>query len=382
MRAETISDILDLLDDDLIAETDRLRKKRKNHKKVSTRLVKWTALAACICLILVGTVHTLLRFDYFRAGCSAMPGTIVNGLYYYNVSHDGVYAYCPGGESQKLLSTCWEDGWLVNDYGLYYMRGKSLYVRPHGGHKSVKLHTAKGSTHISFLLQPDGNVIVTAYNKHKELIRQQLLDGKTGDLLKTVMEPTPYDVYYKLGKYSDLNYSVGSRKLLLSYVEENTESGLFVPSGFGLFENGENILPEDIRVYKGSSLYSGHTLILSGYREKEEAVENKEYFLIILTPDGNDRILAVQNRYYLTGTDSYLFYSHLDGVWCLSLEDGSYWELEALQDSAVSFYDFSTDGQYLYSCAPWDHIQECWLVEYNDTGRPVRLVLIDEDITH
>lgn len=378
MRTELISDMLDMLDDDLIAEADMLR--RKNNVKRKWR--KWGLLAACLCLMLAGSVRTLQRFDYFRfrAGCSALPGTVADGVYYYKVLHDGVYAYRPGGEPEKLLSTFWEDGWLVNEYGLYYQRGKSLYVRPHESGKSVKLYTAKDSTHIGFLLQPDGNVIVTAYNKHRELVSQQLLDGKTGDVLETVMEPTPYDVYYKLGKYSDLNHWVGGRKLLLRYTEEGSGPEPFAHSGYRLFENGGDILPEDVFVYKGSALYSGDTLILSGYREKESGNKTEE-LLIVLHPDGNDRILSVENRYYLTGTDSFLFYPYLEGVWCLSLKDGSHWELEASENSGISFYDLSTDGQYLYCCAPWSHIQECWKVEYDAEGRPTGLRLVDGDIT-
>lgn len=378
--SEKLSDALDMLDEDLILRAHRLHVPKESPAKA---MAKWGGIAACLCLLLAGAVHTLQRFDYFlfRAGCSALPGTVADGVYYYNVRHDGVYAYRPGGESEKLLSTFWEEGWQVNGYGLYYYRGKSLYVRPHETGKCQKLHTEKGSTHIRFQLKPDGNIILTAYNKHKELIWQQLLDAKTGDILETVMEPTPYNVYYKSGTYSDLNCWAGDRSLLLSYREEDPGPESSARSGFRLFENGKDILPEDVYVYKGSAHNTGDTLIIFGYRTEEESENEDRKLLIVLRPDGNDSIFTVQNQYYHYGADSFLFYSDMGEVWCLSLEDGSYWELDAAQESAVDFYDISTDGQYVYACAPWNHIQECWKVEYDADGKPAGLSLVDGDIT-
>lgn len=49
MRSEEISDAMGLLDDEVVMESDRFRKKRRN-KKLSW--MRWMAAAACICLVL------------------------------------------------------------------------------------------------------------------------------------------------------------------------------------------------------------------------------------------------------------------------------------------------------------------------------------------
>ena len=75
------------------------------------RCLRLAAAAACLCLLTAFAVNTLGRFGYdFRAGCGAWPGTIVEGVYYYNVPHSGVWRYVPGEEPEKLLSTYWEEG--------------------------------------------------------------------------------------------------------------------------------------------------------------------------------------------------------------------------------------------------------------------------------
>lgn len=62
MEREMISDALDLLDDDLIAHTDRIRKNRKK-QQISKTLAEFCTAAACLCLILAAAavLPTLLR---------------------------------------------------------------------------------------------------------------------------------------------------------------------------------------------------------------------------------------------------------------------------------------------------------------------------------
>ena len=69
MKREDISDAMNLLDDDIIESTEKIRKNGK--RSIKRKLVKWGAVAACLCLIIAGTIHTMLRFDYFKIGCSA-----------------------------------------------------------------------------------------------------------------------------------------------------------------------------------------------------------------------------------------------------------------------------------------------------------------------
>ena len=51
MKQELLSDALNDLDEDLIAETDKLRQRTKSGKK---RLIRWGAAAACLCVVLLG----------------------------------------------------------------------------------------------------------------------------------------------------------------------------------------------------------------------------------------------------------------------------------------------------------------------------------------
>lgn len=53
MTSENISDALNMLDDDIIEETDRLRSGSAK-VKAKQRYVKWGALAACVCLVAAG----------------------------------------------------------------------------------------------------------------------------------------------------------------------------------------------------------------------------------------------------------------------------------------------------------------------------------------
>ena len=64
MKHEMLSDALNDLDEDLIAETDRLRQQTKSGKKKS---ILWGTAAACLCVILLGTWAAL------RTGTSGNP---------------------------------------------------------------------------------------------------------------------------------------------------------------------------------------------------------------------------------------------------------------------------------------------------------------------
>ena len=64
MNRELLSDALNNLDEDLIAETDRLRQRTESGKR---RLIRWGAAAACLCAMLLGVWAAL------RPGTSGNP---------------------------------------------------------------------------------------------------------------------------------------------------------------------------------------------------------------------------------------------------------------------------------------------------------------------
>lgn len=372
MKREEISDALGLLPDDMIREAEHVRQNPKKRR----RWPKWVALAACLCLVLAGGVHTLYRFDYLLAACGAYPGTIVDGVYYYRVPHSGVWSYTPEGGSQKLLSTYWiEDTWQVNEYGIYYWQGLSLYVCDHETGQRQKLYSASRSdcTHIRFSLCQDGNVIFIGYNRDTRVRFELLLDGKTGDVLETVMEPTSYDDLAIA--YSNAHVTVGDRELQLVPIGDEDERL------FGLTENGESILPEGMGVTQYAKHYFGDNVWLIGGR-LGEGWNGATVPFVVLRPDGNDEILTLPDKNYCGGTNDYLFYSEyteLDySVRCLEIATGKTWEL--VRDAECTIYAFTTDGTYLYSSVPWGETQACWKLEYGSDGKPAGLTLISGDI--
>ncbi len=77
-----------------------------------------------------------------------------------------------------------------------------------------------------------------------------------------------------------------------------------------------------------------------------------------------------------------------DTVWCMEIATGEYWQLEIemgdLTDNSagrkVLAYDMETDGELLFTCAPWRSEQMCWQIIYDEAGRPKALRLVSGDI--
>lgn len=128
MRPETLLYAIGEVDDAAVQDARDPKLKRPH------RWRRWLVTAACLCLVVLG-IWTARRFDYLdflRTGCAASIGTVVDGDYYYHVRHRGLYRYDPEtGERQQILSTFWYNSYQVNEYGVYYIGGKSLYVLDH-----------------------------------------------------------------------------------------------------------------------------------------------------------------------------------------------------------------------------------------------------------
>jgi len=371
MKNEKMLHAIGQIDDELIygAVNDVQTKQTKKH---SWR--KWVAAAACFCIVAVGAWNTLDRLDYnfFEAACGAWPGEFVNGDYYYYVQHKGVMKYTPEGESEHLLHTYWFEEWDVNEYGIYYWYDMSVYVRDHETGTRTKLYTAdrKDCTHIRFVLTGDGNVIVTHYNKDDEFAYELLLDGVTGELLETVMEPISYDDA-KYAYYSDTHFIIGNRHIELMPVDERKHS-------FVLIENEQNVLSEGTLVSKHPEFFGG-ALWFSVHQEASIQSDATDVYAI-LYPDGSVDVVTLPSDYYYGGTTEYLFAPEDNSrVRCVEVATGDYWVLEA--DAEGHFHDLATDGVYLFTTAPWDHVQTCWKLVYDESGRPTGLTLISEDVT-
>jgi len=359
-ESKKLFDSITNVDEDYIEEAQTPRRKKK-----VTPWVRRGAIAACLILMAVGAVNTLLRFDYLGAAGGTWPGTVVYGVYYFSVPHDGIYAYSAETGAEKLLSAYWEDGWLVNEYGLYYKRGRSLYVQSFETGETRRLYSAGviESTHIGFTLQQDGNIVLTVYNKHSRVRYELLLDGRTGDVLNTVMEPTSYDSSDI--PYSDANFIVGERRIRL--VPTDSEDR------YDVEEDGKSLLPDGMTVSRYSVEYYGSDLWLVAADEEDAKT------WIVLRPDGDDDILTVPSQYYCGEINGYLLYpQNNDSVWCLDEKTGDTWALEADADREI--YEFTTDGDYLYSCVPWGDSQTCWKLGFDDAGKPVSMTLVSDDL--
>ncbi|MGN1002186.1 MAG: hypothetical protein ACI4PC_05395 [Oscillospiraceae bacterium] len=363
MNADKLLDAVGGIRDEFVAEARETRKKR--------RWPKALAAAACVCLVLVGAFQTARRFEYFAMGCSAWAGSIHNGAYYYSVAHDGLYRYTPGEGSERVLSTFWYDGYIVSDYGVYYNRGRSLYVIPHDSGKSERLYRAGlfACSHIGFSRWEDGNILLTLYNKYEKDTSELLLDGRTGEVLETLAEKTPYGS----DRYGQLHYRVGEREIELCPAGEEL--------AYDLREEGASLLPEGVTVWSYSAADYGDELWLECVEEDEEDATQSWF---IVRAGGDDELLTLPDYNYQAVLGDYAFFTlygdELYGVpQCLNIRSGESWVLAA--DGDCQAYSFATDGTYFYACVPWDHWQACWRLVYDDTGRPVGLELVDGDIT-
>ncbi len=387
-----------MTDEDGAAGGSRTERREKTAGK------KWTRgllAAACLLLAVLGVRETIDRLGLLRMGCSTWAGTIVDGVYYYYQRHSGVWRYTPEEGSRRVLSEWDMDGWQVNEYGIYYSQGRGLYVKEHETGKSRCLFKSGffESSHISFSLQKDKTVVVTVYNKSRETKYQILLDAVTGESLGQVTEILPYVMYDGL-LYSEAALQVGDRRLTLVSKDRREECDLQ--------ENGESILKEDwpyVSSFRKS--YFGDNLFLQ-FREEGDGHGSFRY--LVLRPDGNDSVLELG---YMpsAGTNEFLFDSRgfgpvdheefkeaeedseaegsqYDTIWCMEIAAGEYWQLELDMESSgeklpngrVAAYDMATDGELLFTCAPWAKEQTCWRIVYNEEGKPAVLELISADI--
>ena len=383
MRAEDILNALDHVDPALVGAADR--KPRLWPK----RLRRFAAAAACFALVLGLGFHTLLRFDYFRSGCSAWPGSIVDGTYYFRVAHSGLWRWSEDGGTEKILSTYWYDGALVNGYGVYFNRGRALYVLPHATGKTEKLYTAPRAkcTHIGFSLLTDGRVDLMVYDKDRQVGSEYLLDGVTGTVRETIQEEVPYRDF--LGNsYTRSVFQLGEHVFLL---EDQADD-----RAYRLTVDGETVPLPDILwldLYGGALGETGDYALL--YARTANAAEGEDDRQILLCSDGTVHVLPY-GEHFLTGARGYLYsvdYTLVpadtedpwdepdrvpSGIRCYEIATGESWLLTA--DAELELYEFVTDGDLFFTCVPWGEEQVAWRLQYDDAGRPVSLTQLSPNV--
>ena len=144
------------------------------------------------------------------------------------------------GERQQILSTFWYNSYQVNEYGVYYIGGKSLYVLDHAAKKRTLLYRGGGDcTNLHLSLYGD-DVVVTVYDRKTDRSYQLLLDGKTGGDRQEITPPTDYG-YYDTHMFSQRHFRVGERQLKLVPLDGESER-------YDLRENGVSLLPDSVAV--------------------------------------------------------------------------------------------------------------------------------------
>lgn len=367
MNGEQLLDAIEYVDADLIEAAAAMPKKHHSRKKVYTA-------AACLALVLFGSICAV-RLDLFRAGCSATPGTIVDGVYYYQEAHHGVYAYTPDRGTEKVLGKLCYNDFEIGADGLYFCRGRSLYRKDLESGKITTLYRAPffKSSHAGFQLQNDGSIILRIYNRRRDTRTELLLDGKSGEVLKTLTPEKPFTS--REDDYSETHFIVGKRQIELVRLPAEGNDRFY-----DLTENNVSLLPEKTCVIPYPTQL-GDTLWFICYSYPfDEAAEaaKKEETCCILRPDGSDLFLTSEYRYYEGFADQFAF-SWSPELICCDITTGEVWPL-AMSDPEIEIHGLSTDGDLLFTCVPWSDVQTLWQLEWED-GHPSSITLIDEDIT-
>ncbi len=341
-------------------------------KRARHRLLRLVAAALCSLFLIVAGANVLSRYDYhpFLASCGSYPGEIVAGEYYYFVPHYGVMAYSPKrGAARRVLHTYYVDEFVINEYGIYYEAGRSVYVCELESGQRRHLYTAPrtDTTHIALDRMTSSDVAVTCYNKRETTLYQVILDGRTGEI-KHQTEPQNYAEV----KYSDSHHTIGERSLVL-YQTEPIDRIQLDPT-----ENGVSLLPAGATVSKYSARQIGQSLWFTISYEDRPSYEYADY--LVLGADGSTRIVTLPYKRYGGGDDEYLFYStYGDGVVCVEIATGRSWTLSC-SSPVDDVYDIVCDGKLLYSTAPWSEEQVVWLIVRDKDLAPTELLLVNPNI--
>lgn len=382
-----------------IGETDEALLAESERRRHSRRAKRLTA-AACILLLLVGGVQTLVRLEFLAAGCSAWPGDIVDGVYYYRVAHKGYYRYTPEEGSQLLVHTLFEDGCLVNDYGVYFTLGRSVFVREHETGQLRRLYRVSPleCSHIGISLMSDGTLDLTVYNKWQEWRYDLQLDGKTGAVLSTLMEKTDYGTDFVQPWRQ--HFRVGGQEIAVTLLPEEVterverEYGLTLGTLCDLQRDGISLLPEGAYIGEYSGDMLGEYLLVDYFYPQELAqAYQDEQRVLLVTPEGET--VDLPDHSYSGASEGYLYYVDYEAaeqaeaesgrpayaICCYELTSGESWALAPEQEGyADDLYAFASDGTLLYTSAPWAGEQLCWEITRDDAGRPATLRLISADI--
>ena len=110
--------------------------------------------------------------------------------------------------------------------------------------------------------------------------------------------------------------------------------------------------------------------------------------MLCLGADGSVTTLRCPNtRSYVAAADGFVFYDQYEwqlaeqryvGVGCHDIATGEEWLLTVDRtDLTRELYDYTTDGVYLYACAPWSSAHTVWRLISDEDGRHTALEYVD-----
>lgn len=351
MKKKNISDALNNIDFDMVEDVYESTKVKKKNKK--SIWLKWGTVAACLCLCLMAiTLNTLNRMDYFEESCSSYIGKVVDGTYYYEVQREGIYSYDEANGTTKILSSYWFDRWSVNEYGIYYNRGTTLYVLPHGNEKSEKLYSSANGSRIDFAIQPNGTIKASVVGKVDgkfETLQKFYLDGVTGERVEGNLDET----IYKIGEREVVHLRKGS--------------------GSDVLESGMSILPEGMIVGNGAEAFNDGVMFFIN----SDGSDVWTYYVVLA--DGSNHTIEIAGDPPFSIYKTYVIYLKDNEFWCLDARTNESWELR-MDTEEHRVYEFVLDGTTIYSCAPWSENQTCWQLNTDANGKPTSVSLTDDNI--
>jgi len=271
MNAETINTAIGCIDDDLIEAADALRSRRKTN----TQWIKLTAMAACLCLVFGAAMVFFQGFPILGAKCGGSPGVLVDGRYYYATDF-GFYRYTLETQNREFLMSTFfvstRGGWKVDEFGLYYVRGRTLYVREHETGNSQKLHTADTSIWIRYL--ENGQLTFWLYDRSRlsdELQPYVCIDVKTGEVIWERMM-TDNEVFALLDSGNvNREYAIGNH--IFRVVEKVSADGYM----HELYLEGQPLItPQDNEFIEFWLEFFGSNLLIQHRAYSREPGENYE----------------------------------------------------------------------------------------------------------
>jgi hypothetical protein len=385
MNAESISVALGHIDDDIIKAAEALR----SRKKTNIQWKRWTALAACLCLVIGASVAFLQGFPILGAKCGGSPGVLVNGSYYY-ASDFAFYRFIPESKKREHLMSSFfvsnNGGWKVDEHGLYYIRGNSLFVREHGISTSRKLYTADTEIWIRYLDNEQITIWLRDTNKLSERLQPYVcIDVRTGQMIweRMLTDDEEYALLDSGNVYRE--FPIGGH--ILREVDFSSADGFIRElhlDGQPFVTPSENEYIEFRLEYFSSNLLITYR-IYSNVQEEDYGEALGDYVYLLITPDGKTRELPSER--FIAGTDNYLFYLVDDidtartgiqpeNLYCFNIETG---DASLLLDD-VEIYTAVTDGTWFITNVPWSGRSDCWELIYDEIGGLVGLELWAGDI--